>query len=509
MRRQRLGLGLRKQLANASWSAGNERWQLGERHPICPARSSLRRLSRVTCCGMITCDLTGTSPRSQAIMMRVDMDVRRLIWVLATIIVAPFVALAVYLAYAQWIEQPRLILSSGSPGGIYHEAGIVLAGVLSPSFKITVKESAGAVENAARIQATEAQLGFARDGLPDIGSRVRALARLYRSHFQVVTRLDAHTTDVEGVIGLLRSKQMTAYVGPMRSGTRVVSELVLKQYGVDIGDIDVHGSDLSLNDAAKAMRRGDIGVGFFSVGLGSEALNSLASDGRFSLLNLDRADALVTAFPYFDKTTIPAGAYQASAKFPQLPVTTIASYELLICSTDLSDRRAYQIVSTLFSRSSEVMRAFPLLTQLSQVDPEKNFYYPLHPGAASFYRRSTEPAVLSWQLVVGVITYGITTSTWLLFFLRRRRVAPLLTTLRSLHKMLLTSTSALSVEELHKHRRSLEDVERRAAELFVSEKIKADPYDSVKEYLRVCKAELARHDGSPSAPPHQTPQASS
>jgi hypothetical protein len=273
-----------------------------------------------------------------------------------------------------------------------------------------------------------------------------------------------------------------------------VSELVLRQYGVDISAVDVRGSDWSLDDAARAMRRGDIDVGLFSVGLGSNALNSLAADGRFALVNLERADALVAAFPYFDKTTIPAGAYAAHSKFPQSPVTTIASYELLICSSELSERRAYQIVSALFSRSSELMRAFPLLTQLSQVDPEKNFYYPLHPGAATFYRRSREPSVLSWQLVAGIMTYAVTTGTWLLIFVRRRRVAPLLATLRTLHQTIVTGSDALTIDESSRHRRSLEEVERRAGELFVSEKIKADPYDSVKEYLRICDAELARRD---------------
>src|SRR5262245_25955325 len=327
----------------------------------------------------------------------------RLKWRASRLIVAliagPYLLFGLYLAYVSWFERPRIVLSSGSAGGIYKEAGDVLARVLNESgFIVEPKGSSGAVENAQRIQLGVAQLGFARDGLPDVGSKIRALARLYRSHLHIVV---AKKLAIHNVSELFDARpRVRAYLGTLPSGTRVISEVVIKQYGHTPMDFTIVGDRWSLSEASQAMLDDRVDVAFFSVGLGSTALDALANDkdGRFSLVTLDRADALVTAFPYLQKTVIPSGSYASSREFPAVAITTVASYELLICSSDVSDRRAYQITEALFSHKSELMRTFPLLTQLSQVDPGRNFYYPLHLGAAAFYRRLAEPPVLSWKL---------------------------------------------------------------------------------------------------------------
>ena len=74
----------------------------------------------------------------------------------------------------------------------------------------------------------------------------------------------------------------------------------------------------------------------------------------------------------------------------------------------MSERDAYRIVEVLFKSSSKLVRNFTLLTQLSRIEPERNFYYPLHPGAISFYTRSSKPPLVTSPMLSGILTYSVT-----------------------------------------------------------------------------------------------------
>jgi uncharacterized protein len=405
------------------------------------------------------------------------------------ILLVPYVAGGIYLVRRE-LERPTLIISSGSSGGLYFQAGGELVSILNQAFdgkfKFEANPSQGSPENIRRIQNGEAQLALAQDGL-DAGPKVRALARLYSSPLHIVVRKDSNLSGVRDLVRVKANNMRTrVYVGLNDSGTRAISEQVLKQYDVALSDLDIEGSDWSFDEAARALKNGNIDVGFFLVGFGSPAVNDLAKDGGFTLLNIDRADGLKASNPYLETVEIPSGTYASSLAFPKENVRTVATRELLVCNRDMPTSTAYKILEAVFTGSPDLVRKFPLLTQMAQIDPQNNFYYPLHPGAEAFYKRQSAPPLIPWQIVGVGSGYTLTIGTFLLIRLHRRRVRPLLTELDRIDAAIKGTGPNISKEDLGTHREAIREVQRKAIGLYTDGKIKADPYDSLKEYIRFC-----------------------
>lgn len=419
---------------------------------------------------------------------------------LVMILLAPYGAIGFYFV-EEWIARPTYTLSSGSKGGVYAELGRALLPILGVTFggkiNFQVNPSRGSNENVDRIQRGEAQLAFAQDGL-DSGPKVRALAHLYSSPLQIVVRKDSNIKKISDFHSSGTGNRVRVFLGQNESGTRSVAELVLKQYGVALSDFDAEGGlDWNFDDAAQALKKGKIDVGFFLVGIRSDAINDLASDGSFTLLDIDKAAGIAVANPYLDSFTIPRGTYASDQSFPDAEIHTVASRELLICSSDMSTKTAYRIVEGLFSHSPELVRQFPVLTQLSMVDPSRNFYYPLHPGASLYYRQESVPPVIPWQYIEGTGGYTVAVGGTLFIWLRRRRLRPLLATLNQIDSSIKQARPRLP-EDFSGYLQTIREVERMSIRLYTDGKIRHEEYNSLKEYIRVCLEELQKLKSSSS-----------
>jgi len=401
---------------------------------------------------------------------------------IAAIAGIPYLAGAAYLLH-QWFERPELQILSGNRGGLYFQLGDELAKVLTDGFDGKVvfrnESSRGSSENLEKLEHKQGALGLAQDGL-DTSAGVRALARLYNSPYQIVVPAALGISDVGD---LRRTPKLKIFLGAEGSGTWVLSHLVLKHYGLDLGDFQVLGKDWSFEDAADALIHGNVEVAAFLVGFGAPALERIAVDGRFTLLSVARTPGLGTMYPYLEQITIPAGSYSSLGLFPAKDTRTIATRELLVTREDLSERLAFRIVDTLFSSSTKVVSHFPLLTQLSRIEPERNFYYPLHPGAVAFYRRDDKPSLLTWDKLVGSLGYSVTILTFALVRVRRRRVRALLERIDLLKAQLTTAQPPWKIAEMHAE---LRDIEDSAFQLHRTYKIKDDNYKIVREAIRLC-----------------------
>jgi hypothetical protein len=229
-------------------------------------------------------------------------------WILGVLLVVPYLGGVGYLSYKLWFERPVLTLSSGLRGGLYYKIGEelprILQSALDDEIRFVSRPSDGSAQNVDRIERGEAQLALAQDGL-QAGPAVRALARLYVSPLHIVVRKAAGMKGVPDLVPRNGERKRRAFIGRQESGTRVVTELVLKQHGLSLSDLEIKGgNEWDIATAAEALKKDDIDVAFFLVGVGAEALNDLAADGRFTLLNVDRAEGIPTTFPYLGKVEI-------------------------------------------------------------------------------------------------------------------------------------------------------------------------------------------------------------
>jgi NMT1-like family len=279
-------------------------------------------------------------------------------------------------------------------------------------------------------------------------------------------------------------------MGGERSGTWTVSQMIVGQCDLSLGSFELKGSTWNFDQTARALLDNHLAVAFFVVGFGSPALNTLAEDGagRFTLLSVDWAEGLIAAYPFLERSTITHGSYPSIKSFPDIDVTTISTRELLISGDQLSERHAFQFVNSLFSSSSQLVRYFPLLTQLSRHEPQQSFYCSLHPGALSFYRRSSSPASFSWPIVHRCAD--------LVDFDRHCRAdrRPSAASQSSPDRTRLCASGRgqggfVSRADFHEDR--YRGLKERAFELHRTWRIKEDGYDCLKEYLGVCLSDLA------------------
>jgi TRAP transporter TAXI family solute receptor len=437
-------------------------------------------------------------------MASVDEGKRSLRWravLIGLAVCVPYVVGAVFV-YREWGGRPTFIISSGNKGGLYFDLGKELEGVLNEGFEGSAafknESSRGSNENLERLEKGSAALALAQDGI-ERTAHVRALARLYNSPYQLVVRADRAVSDVSDLVSR-SGPRMRVFFGVEGSGTWTISEKILQQYGLSFIDFDVQGKDWSFEVASKALQAGRIDAAAFLVGFGAPALNELAAadpNHPFTLVPIKRAAGLVTTYPYLEQFSIPAGSYRSKGLFPADQVVTIATRELLVAGEAISERTAYRIVDTLFSSSTKVVAHFPLLTSLSRIEPERNFYYPLHAGASAYYRRDSQPSAFGADKIVGYLGYSATLLTFALVAIRRRRVKSILDRIDVADARV---TNARTTQELADLRAELQQIEAAAFELHRKYKIKDDNYSVAKEAIRLCRRRLTNRFAALPAP---------
>ncbi len=319
-------------------------------------------------------------------------------------------------------------LVTGPIGGVDDSIGTPMIAVLNepdelekmlhlniiPDF--TVRESCGGLDNIYSLNHGLAQLGFAQDGLPmhfrqpfyctisgnriDVikegqydKTRVKALMPLYKAPLHIVVRKDLAIADVREI-----APHTKVFIGPEGSATAYVADLILSHFRIPIERV---GQDLNFQQAIQEMRQGKFKVGFFLSGLYAKEIQSLAEHDDFKLLTIENASSLNLLFPFLEMLTIPATTYKGILK----DIPTLGTKTILAVSTDLSDAEVYEIATKLSNHIRDIIKDIPFnATKVTESDPQKDLYYPLHPGAIRFYNHNP-PFFLDPHKLAGIGTY--------------------------------------------------------------------------------------------------------
>lgn len=317
-------------------------------------------------------------------------------------------------------------LLTGPPGSTAAYLGPRIAQVLNTPTKLerllhlnivpdfVAKESCGSQDSIYYVNAGAAHLAFVEDGLPlhferppsctvSMGElipkkmhesiRIRALMPLYKSPLHVVARKSLGWTDLRDI-----PPHAKAYLGPAGGATEVLTQLVLDHDGIII---ERQGADLDYHQAASKLTAGEIDVGFFIVALNAGIMQRLLQSNDLQLLSIDHAPALKMLYPYLDAMSIPAAIYKSMGT----ELTTIGTRTLLATSSDLSGYEVYEIATKLSEHMHDLIKGVPFnATKVTDTDPQRDLYYPLHEGALSFYSHDP-PFFLDPRVLAGIGTY--------------------------------------------------------------------------------------------------------
>jgi uncharacterized protein len=191
----------------------------------------------------------------------------------------------------------------------------------------------------------------------------------YTNAVHVLTLADSGIESLQD----LRGKRVS--VGSPGSGTEVSARTMLEAVGITYDDFQVER--LGVNETADALRDGAIDAGFWSGGVPTGGVLSLAETRQIKLVPIsDEEFAQINAAdPTLIRYVFPAGAYRGTPE-----TASVGTPNLIIVSAEMDEELAYQFTKQLFEHIRIVQAihpsAFETVPEAALASP-----VPLHLGA--------------------------------------------------------------------------------------------------------------------------------
>ena len=315
---------------------------------------------------------------------------KKLILVLVTIaLVASFVACGAP-------KQTFVSIASGGTGGTYYP----LAGAMAAIWNEGIKGMNAAVQATG---ASVANVNLLRDGKADVimlqndiayyavnglelfkdkaFPDMKGMAILYPETCQLIVLANSGIKTVAD----LKGKKVA--VGAAGSGVEANARQIMAAADVTYADIQVQY--LSFNEAASNLKDGNIDAAFLTAGHPTAAVQDISASKEISVVAIDNAIAakLQAAYPFYTKTTIPAGTYKGVTA----DVQTVAVQAMLAVSSKLDAATVEKMLQTLFAQAgSERLtaahaKAGAMITLKTAKD---GMSIPLHAGADKYYGKA-------------------------------------------------------------------------------------------------------------------------
>jgi uncharacterized protein len=299
-------------------------------------------------------------------------------------------------------EALSLMIATGSPSGVYHPLGEMLARTWTreiEGIQVEAESSDGSVANLRALEAGDAQLAFVQTDIARYAvageelfsgeaplDAPRALAMLYPEPIQIVTLAGAGIATVEDLEG------RRVAIGARGSGTALNARQILAAH--DLGPEAVHTVLLPFADAAEALRNRYIDAAFVTAGAPTGAVANLGrlygEDVALVPIAPDRIAAIVERWPHYAATTIPAGSYPHIGT----EVTTVAVHAMLVASAELEPATVTALLENLFSQPtlSRLCTAHRRGCDITRGQADTGVPIAFHPGATVYYGLATARA---------------------------------------------------------------------------------------------------------------------
>jgi TRAP transporter TAXI family solute receptor len=162
-------------------------------------------------------------------------------------------------------------------------------------------------------------------------------------------------------------------------------KLILQQYGVDPGKVDI--IQFPANEAVEAIRNQKaeayLAAGPVNSKITTDAIAASTRDGgNPTFLKIDLADAIAQNHPTYEASEIPAGSFGSDR--PEDEVKTISFSHHIVARKGVSEPTVAAFTRQLFAIRQSLKNEFPLAAKIETPDTDKDATIPVHPGAAAF-----------------------------------------------------------------------------------------------------------------------------
>ncbi len=307
---------------------------------------------------------------------------------------APLVAVLLLLALilSGCARSAEIRFGTAAEGGAYYAFGTAAADIVGreADVRFDVKKTAGAAANIRLLSEGYLQMAIAQSdvaadawngqGAFADGARTGygAVASLYTEYCHIVVRADSDILTVEDLSGKVVS------IGEVESGAELNAEQILQCCGLSKTLLEVRNHNY--DQAAQALKSGEIDAFFCTVGLPMQTVSKLADEVPLRLLSLTekQMERLMEAYGGYIRCTIPAGTYSGQTE----AVNTVGVRAVLLADDDLEEETVKKVLSVLLSKAEELQTASGTETALSLETCGEGIAIPYHPGAAAYYREN-------------------------------------------------------------------------------------------------------------------------
>ncbi|MGI6584522.1 MAG: TAXI family TRAP transporter solute-binding subunit [Gracilibacteraceae bacterium] len=293
------------------------------------------------------------------------------------------------------VEKKQISIITGSTGGTYFALGGAMANTWNDHcqlVQVTSQPGGASVESINRVHAGEVELGMAMNNIADDAwngkgafkekqQNFRAIGVIYPEVYQGVALKES------GIKELADVKGKRVAVGPVGSGTVVMTETVLTEAGMTLDDVKAAYD--AFGDAAGKMKDGHLDAAFNVLAVPAAAIQDIMTTRDINVIEIgdELYNKVKAKYPFFSQYIIPAGTYGN-----EQDVKTINCQAALYVQPDLSEDIVYEVTKVWYEKTAEVAQAHAAAKWLSDELAAGNtdtilagITTPLHKGAYKYF----------------------------------------------------------------------------------------------------------------------------
>ncbi|MBR3498441.1 MAG: TAXI family TRAP transporter solute-binding subunit [Selenomonadaceae bacterium] len=252
-------------------------------------------------------------------------------------------------------------IATGGTAGTYYPIGGAIAEVLNKNGMNASAQSTGAsVANINMLKDKQVELAIVQNDITYYavngeemfkeGGKVENLngiASLYPETCQFVVREDSGIKDITG----LKGKRVA--VGAAGSGAEANARQILEAYGLTYDDVDEQF--LSFAEGSYALKDGTVDAAFVTAGYPTASVQDIASQNKIRLLPVgdEQIKKLAEKYPFYTKTTVPAGTYQG---FDQ-EIQTVSVMAILVANEKIDAALGEKLTKAIFDNLDKIAAA--------------------------------------------------------------------------------------------------------------------------------------------------------
>jgi TRAP-type uncharacterized transport system substrate-binding protein len=281
---------------------------------------------------------------------------------------------------------PRTLAIAGGPKGSTFAVNAAQYQKIMARSGITLKivDSEGSVDNLNRLSNSHSGVDIAlvQSGIVDTAatSDLVSLGSMFYEPLTVFYRSPAPLRRLSE----LRSQRIA--IGPQGSGVRILALSLLKANEIEPGG-PTQLIDLEGEAATTALRQKQVDAVFLTGDSAAPAtIRELLHAEGIRLFDFSQADAYVRHFPYLNKLTLPAGAFDLGENLPPSPINMLAPTVELVAHENL-----HPALCDLLIEAAMEVHGHPSLLQAAEQFPSATTHaFPLSAEAARYYKSGSK-----------------------------------------------------------------------------------------------------------------------